>query len=145
MRYTGKLKKETRVPVGVRIADDGDGEWFRVGHVKSVGGEYTAYAVLRQRALLAEHAKRLFPVKMKANAKLEWGYFEYGEDNNEDGSSVEWTVLDTKEFDSLASPKNAEKEIGFEGYCDKASGYYCNYHEGKLVGESVEASNSKYA
>ena len=44
------LKKEDKVPVGVRVND----EWFDVGAVKSKNNKYTEIAVARQRGLLAE-------------------------------------------------------------------------------------------
>ena len=44
------LKKEDKVPVGVRVND----EWFDVGAVKSKDNKYTAASVARQRALIAE-------------------------------------------------------------------------------------------
>lgn len=31
------------------------------------------------------------------------------------------------------APAGIEKKIGFEGLPDKSSGFYCYYHEGRLV------------
>jgi hypothetical protein len=55
-RYDKKLKKFKAVPVAVRVRG-GDGEeedWLEVGNVKSEGDRYSAQAVSRQRALIAE-------------------------------------------------------------------------------------------
>lgn len=62
------MKRETAVRVAVRTTsteDGGDGddgnddnddaeEWLEVGNVKSVDSQYTALAVARQRALIAD-------------------------------------------------------------------------------------------
>lgn len=147
--YTSdKLKGETRVAVGVRVLDDSEesGEntnpWLTVGYVKSMESKHSVYALLRQRALVAEHAKRLFPLKIKSNARVEWGYVV--EESEGEEEKVEWVVVNTKEFDSLEVPAGAEKSIGFEGFCDIGTGFYCQYHEGKLVSESLSAAASKY-
>merc|ERR1712071_80854 len=151
--YTSDAFKNVgRVAVGVRlIADDDDNDdgsdnkdnsWMTVGYVKSVEGQHTSYALLRQRGLIAEHAKRLFPLKVRAGARLEWGYVVEEEDG--DDTKMNWVAVSPKEFESLDAPKGEEKNIGFEGFCDTATGFYCQYHEGKLVSESVSAATSKY-
>jgi hypothetical protein len=58
------LKKETAVSVAIRILDSEAEEWLEVGNIKSIGGEYNELAVAKQRALIAEHAKRLYPLKV---------------------------------------------------------------------------------
>jgi len=136
------LKASTRTAVGVRLlveeGSDEDNSWLTVGYVKSIEDKFTKYAVLRQRALIAEHAKRLFPLKVSKNARIEWGYVVEEDDN------IEWMQLATKEFDDLEVPKGGEKSVGFEGFCDASTGFYCQYHEGKLVSESLSAASSKY-
>ena len=158
------LKNTPRTDVGVRIYDESVSEtdtatetetemnpWLKVGFVKSKDGEYTKYALLRQRALVAEHAKRLYPLKFRSNPRVEWGYIvsSAGSSDKEEleegevGEDV-WEAVSPKEYDSLDVPSGEEKSIGFEGFCDTATGFYCQYHEGKLVGESISASTSKY-
>lgn len=39
-------------------------EWMEVGRVKSDKDEFTEVAIARQRALIAEHAKRLYLVQV---------------------------------------------------------------------------------
>jgi len=29
----------------------------------------------------------------------------------------------------------SEKDVGFEGYCDPNTGYYCHYKDGKIVSQ----------
>lgn len=119
------LKQCKKVTVGVRIKSDDDSsanEWMEVGRVRSEGDEHTEVAVARQRALIAEHSKRLYPVQIPANAVLEWGYLD-GEES--------WTVVDKSKGDD--APSGIEKKIGFEGISDKATGFYCFYHEGRIV------------
>ena len=58
------LKKETKIPVAVRIVGDGEGggdddnnnggEWLEVGKIKTKENSYTAMAVALQRALIAD-------------------------------------------------------------------------------------------
>jgi len=82
----------------------------------------TELSISRQRALIAEHAKRLFPVQIQQGAVLEWGY---------EDASGEWQVVDVKaEGEDV---KGIEKQFGFEGVADRGSGMYCLYKEGKLV------------
>jgi len=66
-RY-GSLKKSTGVRATARVANDGQdsGEWYEVGRVKSEGDEYTEIAVALQRGIIAEHAKRLYPLQVSA-------------------------------------------------------------------------------
>lgn len=119
-RYA-EMKTSDKITVGVRDKDNG--EWFKVGRVRSANNEYTEVAVARQRALIAEHSKRLYPVQIPSNAVLEWGY-----ETNDD----EWVAVDkNKGGDDVA--KGIEKQIGFEGISDKATGFYCFYHEGRVV------------
>lgn len=51
------FKKETKIPVAVRIVSDGEddgGEWLEVGRIKTKENSYTAMAVALQRALIAD-------------------------------------------------------------------------------------------
>ena len=127
------LKKWKRITVGVRIQDDSSAnEWMEVGRVRSINDEYTEVAVARQRALIAEHSKRLYPVKLPANSALEWGYI------SDEG---EWTLVDKAKGDD--AEKGIEKKMGFEGIADKATGFYCYYHEGRIVDREDEGKGKR--
>ena len=132
-RYNSKeLKTCQKITVGVRIkGGDVANDWLEVGRVRSANDEYTEIAVARQRALIAEHSKRLYPVQIPANAILEWGYID-GED---------WKVMEKSNDDD--APNGIEKQIGFEGISDKASGFYCYYHEGRVVEKEEEGMGTR--
>ncbi|KAL3797359.1 hypothetical protein HJC23_010485 [Cyclotella cryptica] len=125
------LKNCQKVRVGVRIKDSE--EWLEVGRVKSENNEFTEVAVARQRALIAEHAKRLYLVQIPPNAVLEWGYLmqKGSSDDEDDGDNGEWILVDKSKGDE--APSGIEKKIGFEGKPDKNTGFYCYYHEGRIV------------
>ena len=134
-RYNGdELKKKISIKVGVRIK--GEEEWLEVGRVRSENDENTEVAVARQRALMAEHSKRLYPVKVPANSILEWG--QYVANGEEDG---EWKTVEKSAGDD--APKGIEKQIGFEGISDPNTGYYCYYHEGKLIENQQESGSDR--
>ena len=57
---------------------------------------------------------------------LEWGYLSGEDDNTQD-----WTLVDKSVGDE--APAAVEKKIGFEGKPDKNTGFYCYYHEGRIV------------
>jgi hypothetical protein len=48
------LKGTTKIPVGVRMKEDGTDEWIKVGYVRSKEDAYTEVSVAMQRALIAE-------------------------------------------------------------------------------------------
>ena len=41
------------------------------------------------------------------------------------------------------APNGIEKQIGFEGISDKASGFYCYYHEGRVVEKEEEGMGTR--
>merc|ERR1711971_275608 len=98
-------------------------EWLDVGYVKSENDEFTEIAVARQRALIAEHAKRIHPLKISQKDTIEWGYID-------DSTSLYVTV--SKDVCDDA-PKTIERKIGFEGIADPKTGFYCHYFEGRIV------------
>jgi len=122
------LKQCKKVRVGVRSQD---GDWMEVGRVRSENDEHTLVAIARQRALIADHAKRLYPVQIPTNSVLEWGYVMEDNDNGDDASSATWVAVDKSS--GADAPKGIEKKFGFEGISDKASGFYCYYSEGRVV------------
>lgn len=131
------LKKSQKIVVGVKITgEDEASDWMEVGKVRSENDEHTLVAIARQRALIADHAKRLYPVKVPANAVLEWGYVMEGDGEGENS----WVTVD--KASGADAPKGIEKKFGFEGISDKASGYYCYYSEGRVVerGEKLTAA-----
>ena len=127
-RYTN-LKKATMVRVAVRVEGEEDAEWLEVGRVRSKDDNYTEIAVARQRVLIAEHARRLFPLQVLKDSKVEWAFcLEEPED--------QWKVVDKSVLEG--APDGIEKEIGFEGRPDPATGFYCMYNEGRLIDSSFE-------
>ena len=125
-RY-GDLKGCEKITVGVRMIkgddDDSSNEWMEVGRVRSVDDEYTEVAIAKQRALIAEHSKRLYILQIPANAVLDWGYLDV---------EGEWVVVDKSKGDDGDIDIDAKK-FGFEGISDKASGAYCHYAGGKIA------------
>ena len=122
-RYTD-LKGADSVVVGVRVLQstspvklpEGEGqgqEWFKVGTIKSQDNAYTEAAVIRQRPLISEHARRLFPLKIFPKDTLEWGYMK-GEE----------MVVAGK----VDMPDDIEKMIGFVGLPDE-TGFYMKIKE----------------
>ena len=104
------LKGSKIVRVGVHVVDTEAGviEWMEVGTVKSKDDAYTEIAVIRQKALIADHSRRMFPLQIFAKDALEWGYME-GE---------EWVVAGR-----AAMPDDIEKVIGFQGL-PEPTGFY---------------------
>lgn len=130
-RFLG-MKGSNRVRVAVRTTNTDENEWLQVGHIKSVNDEFTALAVARQRALIAEHAKRLFPLQVSIKDTVQWAYWD-----NDDWVTVDKSVLDESDI-----PTDLEKLIGFEGRPDPSSGFYCVYNEGRLVSDGEDARPS---
>ena len=52
-RYA-EFKREPKVQVAIRVKEDESDEWLAVGRVKSKDSKYTAAAVFRQRAIIAD-------------------------------------------------------------------------------------------
>lgn len=131
-RYSDLLKKEKPFRVAVKALGKVNDQWLEVGNVKSKGGQYTMAAVARQRALIAEHARRLFPLHVSQKDKIEWAYWDVeGED---------WILVDRDVLGDVV-PDGFEKMIGFEGRPDPATGFYCMYNEGKLVTSDEDMKN----
>lgn len=135
------MKGAARIRVAVSSsatssADESD-VWMEVGHVKSKDDAYTALAVARQRALIVDHANRLYPLKISPKKPVQWAYWS---DDASAWTAVDKAILDNENDDSV--PENLEKIIGFEGKPDPNSGYYCVYNEGRLVNDSETARPS---
>lgn len=122
-RYSD-LKTEEKIRVGIRMKEDESDEWLEVGKIRSKGTEYTAIAVAVQRAIIAEHGKRLYPLQVSNKKTLEWAYFAK--------ELEEWTTVDKSILEAQPPPAEIEKMIGFEGRPDPSSGFYCVYDNGKL-------------
>mmetsp|Transcript_15494 Transcript_15494/g.26242 ORF Transcript_15494/g.26242 Transcript_15494/m.26242 type:complete len:223 (-) Transcript_15494:57-725(-) len=121
------MKKEKRVRVAVRVLGDGEetpGDWLEVGRVRSKDSAFTRMAVVRQKAIIADHARRLFPLQVKPKDNIEWAFWQ------EEPEEI-WVVVENSALDG--APSGLEKQIGFEGRPDPASGFYCLYNEGRLV------------
>eukprot|EP00545_Synedropsis_sp_CCMP1620_P008360 CAMPEP_0119003676 /NCGR_PEP_ID=MMETSP1176-20130426/707_1 /TAXON_ID=265551 /ORGANISM="Synedropsis recta cf, Strain CCMP1620" /LENGTH=222 /DNA_ID=CAMNT_0006955297 /DNA_START=52 /DNA_END=720 /DNA_ORIENTATION=+ len=128
------LPLSERIRVAVRVVEstaptgaDNDVCWFEVGAVKSKEDAHTEAAVIRHRLVMADHARRMFPLKILAKDKLEWGYStEQGED------VMEWVVADGKQMGGGDSMDNddVDKLIGFQGLADP-TGFYDSTKEVK--------------
>lgn len=108
------LKTASRIEVAVRVANEGSEatEWFHVGTIKSEEDEFTEAAVVLQKGIITEHAKRLYPLQVLPKDRVQWAYAS----NND---SDDWIAIDEK---AAASP-GTEKKIGFQGDADP-TGYY---------------------
>jgi len=144
-RYAA-LKKDSAVRVGVKIVgSSSDDDWLDVGRIKSKGNANTDIAIARQRALIADHARRLYPLQVSSKDMVQWGYWKEDNtkvassedsddaDDNESTDDGEWIIVEKSVLTD--APKGIEKEIGFEGRPDRATGFYCHYKEGRLVAE----------
>jgi len=158
-----EFKHEPKIPVAVQIIDDSDdatnggnggGEWFNVGCVKSQGSKYTSQAVFRQRAIIAEHAKRLHPIQLATNGKQQlkfnWGYYDFSEkkdgnddDNDDDNEEEEgqWVIVDKNSSgsDDDVAVDGIEKLIGFMGRPDPVTGFYCQYESGRITSSPLSS------
>jgi hypothetical protein len=140
-RY-GDLKASETVRVAVRIIDDSSEQqqrqqqqqqWLLVGTVKSKDNAYTEAAVIRHRVLIAEHARRIFPLQISAKDKLEWAYRT---SNTAMAPEEGWVVAGKVEN----LPDDIDKLIGFEGLPDP-TGFYARSTE-KLGYRSVADFNN---
>jgi hypothetical protein len=135
------LKPSESVRVAVRIIDiDIDSseqqqqqqqQWLQVGAVKSKDNAYTEAAVIRHRVLIAEHARRIFPLQISAKDKLEWAYSSDTAATAQEEGQAEWVVAGKVEN----VPDDIDKLIGFEGLADP-TGFYARSTE-KLGYRSV--------
>mmetsp|Transcript_29298 Transcript_29298/g.61306 ORF Transcript_29298/g.61306 Transcript_29298/m.61306 type:complete len:218 (-) Transcript_29298:506-1159(-) len=129
-----EMKNEQKFRVAVRVTDDEEEEWLEVGNVRSKGDKYTAAAVFRQRALVVEHARRLFPLRISQKDQVLWAFWNEEPD--------EWILVDKSAVEDKKIPSTLEKVIGFEGRPDPSTGYYCVYNEGRLVNDNDDARPS---
>jgi len=161
-----EFKYEPKIPVAVQIIDDdangdggGTGEWFNVGCVKSQGSKYTSQAVFRQRAIIAEHAKRLHPIQLATNGKQQlkfnWGYYDFStpttttstseekddddNDDNEEEEEGQWVIVDKSSSEDDVVVDGIEKLIGFMGRPDPVTGFYCQYESGRITSSPLSS------
>jgi hypothetical protein len=67
----------------------------------------------------------LYPLQVSAKKTIEWAYSE--------AEGGEWIHVDKSILDETALPDGIEKNIGFEGTPDPASGFYCVYDGRKIM------------
>mmetsp|Transcript_3099 Transcript_3099/g.3580 ORF Transcript_3099/g.3580 Transcript_3099/m.3580 type:complete len:236 (-) Transcript_3099:29-736(-) len=103
------------VPVPASLSPD---KWFEVGEIKSKDNAYTEASVIRHRMLIADHARRMFPLQILANDKLDWGY-SYSSDTENRDAECEWKIAGKIEN----MPGDIDKMIGFKGLPDP-TGFY---------------------
>lgn len=113
-RYMSEgLKSADAIQVAVRVV--GSKKWLSVGEIKSKDNAHTDAAVIRHRALIGDHGRRMFPAEVLAIDKLEYGYAT----TNSSDDDHEWTVVEKGE----AMPDDIDKMIGFRGFPD-LTGFY---------------------
>mmetsp|Transcript_13817 Transcript_13817/g.25008 ORF Transcript_13817/g.25008 Transcript_13817/m.25008 type:complete len:265 (-) Transcript_13817:72-866(-) len=125
------LKEASTIQVAVRVAATDDspdaaaGEWCEIGKVRSEGDAFTELAVVLQRGLIAEHAKRLQPLQFLPNVMIEWGYAsapsKTADTDDDESESITWMAVDKTMAND--APSGMEKKVGFEGNPDK-TGFY---------------------
>lgn len=116
------LKSSNRVAVAARVVSEGSSvdsnDWYNIGVVKSDGDEYTESAVVLQRGIIAEHARRMYPLNFLPNEPIEYAYDPSG---GADVDKAEWVVV-TKSREDI--PSSVTKNmVGFQGHPDK-TGFY---------------------
>jgi hypothetical protein len=128
------FKQSTAIRVAVRKIN---GAWMEVGRIKAKEDTLDAQiaAVTLQRALIAEHAKRLYPLQILNKDKIEWGYAA-STSSSEDDEFIAINVKQVK-FDGF-DPKS----VGFEGTPDPVTGYYCHYENGIMGAKAVNVDKS---
>jgi len=115
-RYMSEdLKSADAIRVAVRVGAV-EAKWFSVGEIKSKDNAYTEAAVIRHRALIGDHARRMFPAEVLAIDNLDYGYTTDTDDNTE---KCEWKAVGKVE----AMPVDIDKMIGFRGFPD-LTGFY---------------------
>jgi hypothetical protein len=142
------LSEELKTAEVIRVAcckkdteDANNKKWFEIGQVKSVDNAFTDAAVIRHRALMAEHARRMFPVQILVSDQLEWGYTINSEEGEEDSSTV-WTTV-TKMNKETVLPDDIDKKIGFRGNADP-TGFYASSQAGLKAGDTPSMQQTGY-
>lgn len=111
------LKDEEAVRVAVRCVNSKKRQWYQIGAIKSQKNAYTEAAVLRHKVLIAEHARRMFPVQISSpKDRLEWAYCSSTATQDDD-----WVILDSDAV--VFEPEGIEKQSGFEGLADPTGLY----------------------
>lgn len=133
------LKTSDSVRVAVRVvavpASSSPDKWFLVGEIKSKDNAYTEASVIRHRMLIADHARRMFPLQILANDKLDWAY---SSDTEKSDAESEWTIAGKVEN----MPADIDKMIGFRGLPDP-TGFYSS-SETKAAITSLNTDQTGY-
>jgi hypothetical protein len=129
---------------GDAIGIDWSQPTLSVGHYVCIATLFVLTLCLIRTRLL-QHARRLYPLQISKQDKVEWAYSAASSqgDANADGETdvddasnaspppaASWSVIIPKE---IALETGLEKKVGFQGRPDPASGYYCLYKEGRRV------------
>ena len=132
-----ELKDADPIRVAVRGSS---GKWFEIGAVKSQDNAFRDAAVIRQRPLMADHARRMFPTQIFAKDRLEFGYTttpaESLQHDNNTSSEEDWTLVGKVE----QMPESINNMIGFKGLPDP-SGFYAAFSGGLQAGDSTQQTN----
>lgn len=118
----------------VAVRKMGTEEWLEAGRVRAKDDslEGLIAAVTVQRSLIAEHAKRLFPLRIQSKDKIEWGYSLIETSDTSSASSSSYIPINVKQVMEEIQDDVDYKVMGFEGTPDVATGYYCNYGQGMM-------------
>eukprot|EP00520_Triparma_pacifica_P010658 CAMPEP_0118654422 /NCGR_PEP_ID=MMETSP0785-20121206/12388_1 /TAXON_ID=91992 /ORGANISM="Bolidomonas pacifica, Strain CCMP 1866" /LENGTH=213 /DNA_ID=CAMNT_0006547095 /DNA_START=233 /DNA_END=874 /DNA_ORIENTATION=+ len=110
-------------------------KWIKVGYVAALPGVDVSDAVMVQKRIIFEHARRLQPGNFVNGGKtdVEWGVLKgRGDGNREDQGGGE----DYEEAEVITKFKKVDAgvgEVGFEGMPDPATGFFCKYDKGKII------------
>lgn len=148
------LKAADPVRVAVQTTngdDESSKKWYEIGEVKSKDNEFTEAAVIRHRLLIAEHARRMFPVQILAKDTLEWGYSTTEAAAvvaDDDTVATTTTTADTTNWTVVTSapantPDGVDKLIGFRGHPDPF-GFYSSSQKGLKAGDTHAMSQTGY-
>jgi hypothetical protein len=107
------LKKEEAVRVAVRRVRTK--MFYQVGAIKSKNNAHPEAAVLAHKVLIADHARRIFPVQLPKKDRLEWAYCASTATQDDD-----WVILDVN---AVAPVEGIDKKSGFEGLADPTGLY----------------------
>ena len=83
-------------------------------------------------------------MQIPSTAVLEWGYIQptsSSPEAAEENIDAEWILVEKSKGDE--APDGIEKKIGFEGIPDKATGFYCYYHKGRIVEREEEGKGKR--
>ncbi|GMI61108.1 hypothetical protein ScalyP_jg2087 [Parmales sp. scaly parma] len=139
----------TKVPLAgdvkvANVAVQFENKWFRTGSVCFQSACSLDYALMRSKRLVAEHARRLYPVEIPKDYEASLGV--NFENLSKGETTVNWEQFSSqisKEVFEETISKDLDHCLGFEGVEDPKSGYYCLYDKGKLVDTDISGKKEQ--